>query len=212
MKSIVLVLSLIFSVNSFSKSQKIISKDLKKVINMKKKHNKKIASLILESSKKYSIDPKLIMSIIAVESNFDQAAQNKNGCKYINFKKNCGDYSLAQINYLVWKEELRKYKENLDLEKLKKSNAYAIDRMSLILSILKKRHSKKDKLWFTRYNSGNYLKKIRYLRMLEYRLKRIGYKIDYQAKEKLLYLAVRKHGWKKVMGIYTKIPSVKLKI
>lgn len=200
---------------------KTIQKKLKKLKPMKYKFNKKISRYIADYSKMYDVDPLLLLSILKIESNFEQSATNYNGCKYVDNKKNCGDYSIAQINFLIWQKEFKKIKntkrypkitQGLNIEKLKKSNKYGIETMAKILYVLKIRHSHYDSLWYTRYNSGNTLKRIRYLRLMETAFRKIKYPINYEAKEKLLLKAVKRHGWKKVMAIYTKIPSATLKL
>jgi hypothetical protein len=193
------IILLLLSFNSFSFSIDDVSYDLKRLKRMRKIHNKIISKLVYNTAKKYDIDYKIILSILKLESNFEQSATNKYKCEEDN---SCGDYSIAQINYKTWKDAL-----DLDLHKLKSSNAYAIDKMGEILSIVKKRN-KDDELWFLDYHSRNVLFQIRYLRLLEYSLKKVYYPICYDHKENLLRRAVTIYGWKKVLALYTKIPSV----
>lgn len=109
--------------------------------NMKKDLAKRVSVLIGLSSKKYNLDPRIMISIMKVESAFNQSATNPSG-----------DFSIAQINYRVWEKEFKKLKrKNLDFTKLKKNDAYSIFRMAEILSIEKKRY--KGKKWYLTYHS-----------------------------------------------------------
>ena len=195
-------LILFISLNSFGVeySKEEINRDIKKLKKMKSAHRKKITNLIHKASVKYQINPKIMLAIIKVESNFEQSGMNKYKCKKND--SHCGDFSIAQINYKTWKNKL-----SLDIHKLKSNNAYAIDKMGELLSKIKKNRPN-DKLWFLRYHSGSYLFKIRYLKLVERYLKRINFKLDFLAKEELLRKAVYKYGWKRVLALYTHIPSV----
>lgn len=185
--------------NALSFTQKDVRSDIHKLKRMKNKHRIIISKIIYKTAKKYNIDYKIILAILKIESNFEQSAINKYKCKKDN---SCGDYSIAQINYKTWKDILQ-----LDIQKLKSSNAYAIDKMGKILSIIKKRRKSKS-LWFLDYHSRNVLFQIRYLRMIERNLNRLYYPLSYDHKERLLRRAVTIYGWKKVLALFTKIPSV----
>jgi soluble lytic murein transglycosylase-like protein len=56
----------------------------------------KITNSVFNQSRKYGFNPYLIMAIIFVESNFNRHAVSK-----------AGAYGLMQINYAVWKDELK---------------------------------------------------------------------------------------------------------
>lgn len=102
-----------------------------------------LAYHIVNKSLERKLDPFLVTSIIAVESHFKLNAYNPSG-----------DYSLAQINYRVWSKEFpRVGYEPLCKVSLKEDPAYAINKMTKILSIIKKRHDK-DSKWHTRYHSS----------------------------------------------------------
>ena len=108
---------------------------------MKKKQYKRLAILISLAAKKYEIDPRIMISIMKIESLFDQKAYNPSG-----------DHSIAQINYKIWKKEFKKLdRPELMFKRLKKDDAYAIFRMAEILSIEKQRY-KGDK-WYLTYHS-----------------------------------------------------------
>jgi soluble lytic murein transglycosylase-like protein len=56
----------------------------------------KITNSVFSMSQKHGFDPYLVMAIIYVESNFKRHAVSK-----------AGAYGLMQVNYAVWKDELK---------------------------------------------------------------------------------------------------------
>lgn len=107
-----------------------------------------IARSIYNASRVHHIDPKIIVSILQVESTFKQ-----------NVVSPTGDFSIAQINLKIWTKELsRLNKEPLDFERVKNDRDYAIYRMAEILSVLQRRH-RTDKDWYASYHSINPLNK-----------------------------------------------------
>ena len=95
-------------------------------------------------SKKYGIDQKIYLSIIKTESNFDQAAVSPTG-----------DISLAQINVPVWNREFKRlHLPLINYQKLKHNSDYAVEVMSIILTIFKNRYASSDPQWFARYHSS----------------------------------------------------------
>ena len=56
----------------------------------------KITNSVFRQSQKYGFNPYLVMAIIFVESNFKRHAVSK-----------AGAYGLMQVNYAVWKDELK---------------------------------------------------------------------------------------------------------
>jgi hypothetical protein len=153
-KNIGLLIVLFVSLNSKASEIKALTQ-VAKSIAPHEKNISQIAKDVYQYSKKHSIDPYLMLALIKVESDFNQKAIS-----------NTGDYSLAQINYKVWKEEFNKKGIKLNFYKLKNNPQYALDHMALILKILKQRYSKKDPHWYARYHSNtkkhkkNYLKKV----------------------------------------------------
>ena len=110
--------------------------------NIKAKKRSEIALALYQASKKYSVDPKIMVAIIATESNFNNAAVSVSG-----------DISLAQINTKVWDVEFNRLGlGKIDKKLLKKDEAYALNKMAKILSILKSRHAK-DAKWYAVYHS-----------------------------------------------------------
>jgi hypothetical protein len=114
-------------------------------LNVDRERADRIATLVIFASKQYDIDPRHMLAIIKVESDFNQSAHNTFSCKYKREKDKtkCGDHSVAQINYHVWKDAFLKHgKIPLDYNKLKTDDSYAVFRMAEILSILKNSYGK----------------------------------------------------------------------
>ena len=125
---------------------------------------KSISESVHREAERTNIDYKIFLSIIKVESGFKQDAVSSTG-----------DYSLAQINFRNWNRERNRLGLPLmELSKLKEDPDYAIRMMAEILSILKNRHEKKDRLWFARYHSGTYSKKKGYANKLSKVSKKIS--------------------------------------
>lgn len=123
---------------------KKVDEAIYEVIKLPNRERMRFATLITLSCKKYEIDPRIMISILKVESDFNQKAIS-----------NTGDYSVAQINFKIWAKNFRKLdRAPLQFERLKSDDAYAIFRMGEILAELQKQHSKHDKLWFARYHSN----------------------------------------------------------
>ena len=154
-KSIILALVIsLISTNvmpkSFTKAEirtyniAVISKMIEAVepqVNVKKREE--IALSLYQTSKKFQIDPKVMVAIISTESNFNNAAVSVSG-----------DISLAQINTKVWDVEFQRLGlGKIDKKLLKTDEAYALDKMGKILSVLKSRHAKKDAKWYAIYHS-----------------------------------------------------------
>lgn len=111
----------------------------------------KIAQSIIKHTEDNHIDYKLLLSILKVESDFNQKTISKTF-----------DYSLAQINYDIWVTEFKKEKNIiLDKNKLKHDIDYSINMMTQIISILEKRHSQ-DPYWYARYHSSTPSRKLVY--------------------------------------------------
>lgn len=122
----------------------------------------KVANDIHHAIKKYNVEPQIVVALIDTESDF-------------KFDKisTTGDLSLGQINVPVWNIEFKRMKLPLiDPSKLvTQDQSYAMEQMAKILSILKKRHAKKDRRWYARYHSNTKKYKHDYLRKIEQRMK-----------------------------------------
>ena len=135
---------------SFSKAEirtyniAIISKMIEAVQpDLNNKKREEISLALYQTSKKFQVDPKIMVAIISTESNFNNAAVSVSG-----------DISLAQINTKVWDVEFKRLGlGKIDKKLLKSDEAYALDQMGKILSLLKSRHMKKDAKWYAIYHS-----------------------------------------------------------
>lgn len=135
---------------------------IKPQINNKKKDE--LAVHLYNTSKEFKIDPKIMIAIIDTESDFDNTKVSTTG-----------DLSLAQINTAIWNKELKRMKlPEIDSKKLAKDEKYALAQMAMILSILKVRHSVKDKNWFARYHSHTKKLKKLYSLKVESRMRKIA--------------------------------------
>lgn len=124
----------------------------------------KLADQLFITSKKYNIDPKVMIAIIDTESDFDNTKISETG-----------DLSLAQINTDIWNKELKRMKlPEIDSKRLKIDEKYALNQMAMILSILKNRHSHKDGIWFARYHSHTKKFKNQYYAKVDLRMRKIA--------------------------------------
>jgi hypothetical protein len=135
---------------SFTKNElrnynlKLISKMIESVTpELDKKKRANIAVSLYGASRKYAIDPKVMIAIIDTESDFYQERVSSTG-----------DVSLAQINTEIWNKEFtRMGLDKINKKLLKKDAAYALEKMGKILNILKTRHAKTDSKWYATYHS-----------------------------------------------------------
>lgn len=131
---------------------------------LKECNRNRIAKSLYSTTKKYKVDPKLMIAIIGTESDF------------VNSKvSTTGDLSLAQINTDIWnKEFIRLGLNQLNKKLLKKDEVYALGKMAEILNIIKARHGKKDSRWFARYHSHTKKFKDQYSVKVEKRMRMIA--------------------------------------
>ena len=131
-------------------------------LNYKKRD--RIAMSLYQASKKYAVDPKIMIAIIDTESDF-----------YQDRVSSTGDLSLAQINTEIWnKEFVRMGLDKINVKLLKKDEAYALGKMGTILSILKTRHAHNDSKWYARYHSQTKSLKNIYDQKVQVRLRKIA--------------------------------------
>lgn len=155
--------------NVITKISNILIKEMK----LAKAKSERLSSIIAFAAKKYSIDPRIMIAIMKIESNFKQNAVNLESCKRTKQIK-CGDYSIAQINYEVWSKSFPKMgRKPLDLQRLKTDESYAIFRMAEILNLLQTEFANKDKFWFARYHSATPKHKERYKVELKRELRKV---------------------------------------
>lgn len=125
----------------------------------------KIANDIHHAIKKYKVEPQIVVSLIDTESNFSYSKISTTG-----------DLSLGQLNVEVWNKEFKRMKLPL-IDKTKlvtEDQAYAMEKMAQILSIIKKRYAKKDRRWYARYHSNTKKYKMDYLKKIEVRMKMLA--------------------------------------
>ncbi len=124
----------------------------------------RLAQCLYRITMQYRIDPKLMIAIIGTESDF------------VNEKiSTTGDLSLAQINVSIWNKEFERLGfKKINSKLLKKNEAYALNKMAIILTILKDRHEKIDRIWFARYHSQTKKFKYRYSLKIEKRMRMIA--------------------------------------
>jgi hypothetical protein len=114
-------------------------------------HISQIAEELVSTSIDHEIDYRILTSIIMQESKFDQGEVSSSG-----------DITMVQINYEIWKPEFDKMNLELDRDKLKKDEKYALWAMGVILSKIKKSYADKDPYWFARYHNNNKKRKFSY--------------------------------------------------
>jgi hypothetical protein len=129
------------------------------------KKARRLSAIVAINSVKYKIDPRIMLSILNVESSFDQSAVSSTN-----------DISIAQINLNVWTPSFFKNKTGkpLDVKRLKRDEAYAISRMCLILNYYKGKFPN-DKFWYARYHSSTPKFKSAYLSKLIKSVKKIKF-------------------------------------
>ena len=134
-----------FTKNEINQYNLMVIEEMIKLVRPKinKNKRKKIATALYQASKRHAIDPKIMVAIISTESDFNNDAVSITG-----------DLSLAQINTKVWNAEFTRLGlGKINTKLLKKDEAYALERMGKILSILKARHANKDAKWYGTYHS-----------------------------------------------------------
>lgn len=102
-----------------------------------------LAKTIYRNSVEFKLDPKILIAIIATESNFRNEVISSTG-----------DFSMAQINFKIWNKEFERLgMPKLDMKLLRNNEHYGIYKLARILSILKMRYQKADQHWYASYHS-----------------------------------------------------------
>ena len=104
-----------------------------------------MASIFADAAEKYGVDAHRLAAIAMQESGYVVDAKN---CYKINDKTHC-DYCMMQIN----DQTIKRYKMDADL--LMKDHGYCIEAGAAVLADFKERYSKKDKNWWSHYNSSD---------------------------------------------------------
>lgn len=133
-----------------------------------------LSNIFSQLSKKYKIDPKLILSIAFQESSFKLDAVRKvTGLIYdietSSYKtmRVGSDFCMMQIHISNIK------KMNLNVKKLLKNPRYCIENGVKILAKYKRRFSKKTSIWWTHYNAKTKAKQKIYLNKVSKHLNKI---------------------------------------
>lgn len=135
--------------------------------SINKKYAMRLSNVIYNKTKQHNIDPVIFTAIIAQESMYKLSAKNcirglttklrmvkdKNGITDLDKTgevlveaRVCTDFGLTQIHYGNVK------KSKLDAQKLTTDLEYSVDEGAKVLKHFK-RYKKKEKDWWTRYNS-----------------------------------------------------------
>jgi hypothetical protein len=103
-----------------------------------------LAGQFYRTSKKYDLDPQVMVSIAMVESRFRSGLE----AHWTNRGKPTVDRGIMQINQ-VWVDRWK-----LDPDRLRDDDAYNINVAGRLLKSLKKQYGGTEANWFSRYNSG----------------------------------------------------------
>lgn len=127
-----------------------------------KKYAMKLSNAIYKASRKYRIPKHVYTAIIAQESGYKLNAVSKiTGLHDGKSTTVIVDFCAAQIN---WRNvEIHEF----EVDKLLTDMQYCIEAGAKILAGFKKRYSKKEKTWWTRYHSGNKIRRSEYKRLVE---------------------------------------------
>lgn len=106
---------------------------------------------IMVNSYKYNLNAKLLTAILFQESSFNLGAVNK--------KSN--DYGIGQINYRTAKHFCP------DIKRLLTDLKYSVTCAAKVLHDFKNRYFKKEKYFFTRYNSSRKIKRREYRKKIQ---------------------------------------------
>lgn len=148
-----LIISILYGHLTLPKSLPHIQ-TLKPKINIK--YSLTLSSTIDRVTEKYNLNPTLFTAIIFQESSFRLNAQGGNdfGLGQINFKT--GEHYCPQIDRLL-----------VDMH-------YNLDCSAKILADFKKWYGKKEKNWWTRYNSSSKVFRERYEKRVNYHKEKIS--------------------------------------
>lgn len=167
----VLTLLSLFSISYLTPTPKTVefyetnASTIERIASAAQKRNSKLDNpkalylgyLITKNALERQLDPLKVAAIISVESDFRLSAYNPSG-----------DYSLAQINYRVWNVEFERLNRRpLRLKRLTTDVGYAINRMTEILEVLRKRHGDN---FYGYYHSGTPRLRIAYQGKIDSRL------------------------------------------
>jgi hypothetical protein len=105
--------------------------------NIEINHALSVVYSVFQYGIKFNVEPHIILAMLAQESKFEMKAESKTQ-----------DYSIAQFNIATIKHR------GLNKNRLTSDLNYAVYNMAKMLSELKLKHGKKEKTWFSRYNTA----------------------------------------------------------
>ena len=160
MNRILILIVLLFPITDYSKERPLSDKDicaknlagkiLKNKPSIKKEKLENLVYNLLELKEKYKIDLFVYSAILMQESSYNLKAISETG-----------DYGISQINI----ENIRKMK--LDKIKLTTDLKYSLEAGAIILGNFKIQYEKKEKDYWTRYNSSNSKKRALYKKLVK---------------------------------------------
>lgn len=120
---------------------KKIADKIDKLANLPPREKMSLAKDINMVAKKYDIPTIIILAILKVESDFNQNAVSPTN-----------DFSIAQVNYNVWKREFQKQGIDLSFERLINDKSYALEKMAKIL-VHERKLAPDNPNWYIHYHS-----------------------------------------------------------
>jgi hypothetical protein len=182
MKKLILAALSMLSINAFAKinceEHQVYCHIVKNKPAIDKSYAMKLSNVIYRKAKQFKLDPILFSAIIAQESSYRLEAKNctkgyvtypnrpedrppKKKVLFYKFQTVCSDFGLSQIHY----KTADRY--DFDMHKLYTDLNYSVESGMIVLKDFKKRYAKKEKYWWTRYNSSTPQKRELYRKLVE---------------------------------------------
>ena len=120
----------------------------------------KLSNIFSKVSRKYKLDPRLLVSIAFQESSFKKDAVRK--VKGLVYDEALGKYKQLAVgaDFCMMQIHMSNIKKmNLSVKKLLENTRYCVEAGAKILSRYKKKHSKVDEIWWTYYNANTKAKR-----------------------------------------------------
>ncbi len=120
-------------------SDKLFKQILKNQPTIDSNYAVRLSNAILDASNRHGVNPHKIAAILAQECRYRLHCINKVS----------KDYGIGQINHKTIKAF------NMDKERLLNDLDYSVEMAVVVLADFKRMYGKREKNWFTRYNSSN---------------------------------------------------------
>jgi soluble lytic murein transglycosylase-like protein len=135
----------------------------------------KLSNLFSRVAKKYKVNPKLLISIAYQESTFKPKTVRR--VTGLVFNEETGEYKEVKVGedfcmMQIHQSNIRKMK--LDVAKLLKDPRYCLEAGAKILTKYKKKYSKTEKEWWTRYNAKSTAKRAIYFNHITRHLNKLS--------------------------------------